>query len=129
MNKGIAGVFIVLLVGSSGGCVLSASSFTTTSGSGVPGEVFREVRDGQTDRAWLIEHLGEPTASQDRGQGLEDLIYEVSSRVEEHFNVLLLVSLDSSIEIVEQWTFELKDNVLQRHHRNTIRRASKDLNE
>lgn len=129
MKKGIAGVFMVLLVGSSAGCVLSASSFKTTSGSGVPSEVLREVADGQTDREWLIEHLGEPTASQDRGPGLEDLIYEVTSRVEEHLSVLLLVSLDSSIEIVEQWTFELKDNVLQRHHRNIIRRASEDLND
>lgn len=129
MIRGIAGVFIVLLVASSGGCVLSASSFKTISGSGVPVEVFREVTDGQTDRKWLIERLGEPTASQDRGQGREDLIYEVTTRIEEHFNVLLLVSLDSNIEVVEQWIFELKDNVLQRHHRNTIRRASEDLND
>ncbi len=129
MSKGAIGVFLGLLVASSGGCVLSASSFKTTSGTGVPAEVLREVADGRTERAWLIEHLGEPTASLDRGQGLEDLIYETTSRVEEQFNVLLLLSLESSIEIVEQWIFELKDNVLQRHHRKTIRRTSEDLNE
>ncbi|MCH9001684.1 MAG: hypothetical protein IIC02_03845 [Planctomycetes bacterium] len=95
MSKGMIGVFLGLLVASSGGCVLSASSFKTTSGTGVPAEVLREVADGRTERAWLIKHLGEPTASLDRGQGLEDLIYETTSRVEEQFNVLLLLSLES----------------------------------
>ncbi len=129
MTKWTTGVLTGAWLVCCGGCVLSASSVRTTSGSSVPRDVFRQVKDGETTKAWLIENLGQPTAAEDRGDGIEDLVYEITNRTEEHFSVFLLVSLETSIDHVEQWVFELKDDVVYRHHRNTIRRASEDFND
>ncbi len=129
MIKWSTGVVVGAWLVCCGGCVLSASSVRTTSGSSVPRDVFRQVKDGETTRGWLIENLGQPIAAEDRGDGMEDLVYEITNRVEEHFSVFLLVSLETSIDRVEQWVFEMKDDVVQRHHRNTIRRASEDFND
>ncbi len=120
MKQGIAGLSLILLAACSGGCVLSAHSIRSYSGSRVSAEVFRQVNDGETAREWVIETLGPPTVVEDRGDGMEDLIYEATRRVDEHFNVLLLVSLENSFERVEQWIFELKDGVVHRHYRRTI---------
>ena len=120
MKRGIAGLSLTFLAACSGGCLLSAHSIKTYSGSRVSAELFKQVADGQTTREWLIETLGQPTVAEDRGDGMEDLIYEATRRVDEHFNVLLVVSLESSVERVEQWIFELKDGVVHRHYRRIV---------
>ncbi len=120
MKRGIVGLSLMLLAACSGGCV-SVHSIKSYSGSRVSAEVFKQVKDGETARDWLIEALGPPTVVEDRGDGMEDLIYEATRRVDEHFNVLLVISLENSFERVQQWIFELKDGVVHRHYRRTIR--------
>ncbi len=122
MNKGSVGVVVALFVVGNSGCVLSAHSMKRYSGARVPPEIYRQVRDGETTKDWLIERLGPPTAVVDRGDDMQDLTYETSNRVENHVDILLLVSLDNSVDHVEQCVFEMKNDVLQRHYRKSVHR-------
>jgi hypothetical protein len=126
MIKLSAGMVVLLIVAANSGCVVSASSFKNTSGSTVSSDIIAQIRDGETTKEWIIGRLGEPTATRDRGDGMEDLTYEAVTRVVEHLNVLLLVSIESSVDRVEQWVFEMKDDIVQRHHRNTASRTIDD---
>ncbi len=126
MIKRSAGIVVLLIVAGNSGCVLSASSFKNTSGSTVSPEILTQINDGETTRDWLIDHLGHPTSTADRGDGMEDLTYEAVTRVVEHFSVFLLVSIEKSVDQVEQWVFELKDDVVHRHHRNEVVRTLDD---
>ena len=68
----------------------------------------------------------QPTTTLDRGDDMEDLTYEAITRVVEHFRVLLLLSSETSVERVEQWVFELKNDIVYHHHRNEVARAIDD---
>ncbi|MCH8970180.1 MAG: hypothetical protein IIA66_13810 [Planctomycetes bacterium] len=119
-------IVVLLIVAGNSGCVMSLSSFKNTSGSIVSPDILTQIKEGETTRDWLIDHLGQPTATEDRGDGMEDLTYEAVTRVVEHFNVLLLLSIENSVDRVEQWVFELKDDIVHRHHRNEVVRAIDD---
>ena len=119
-------ILVMLIVAGNSGCVMSLSSFENTSGSTVSADVLTQIRDGETTKGWLIDHLGQPTTTQDRGDDLEDLTYEAVTRVVEHFTVLLLLSSENSVERVEQWVFEMKNDIVHRHHRNKVVRAVDD---
>ncbi len=119
-------IVVLLIVAGNSGCVMSLSSFKNTSGSTVSPDILTQIKEGETTKDWLIDHLGQPTATEDRGDGMEDLTYEAVTRVVQHFNVLLLLSSENSVERVEQWVFELKDGIVHRHHRNKVVRAIDD---
>ncbi len=119
-------IVVLLIVAGNSGCVMSFSSFKNTSGSTVSPDILTQIKEGETTKDWLIDHLGQPTATEDRGDGMEDLTYEAVTRVVEHFNVLLLLSIENSVDRVEQWVFELKNDIVHRHHRNTALRAIDD---
>ncbi len=119
-------ILVLLIVAGNSGCVMSLSSFENTSGSTVSPDVLTQIKDGETTKGWLIDHLGQPTTTQDRGDDMEDLTYEAVTRVVEHFTVLLLLSIESSVDRVEQWVFELKNDIVHRHHRNRVLRAIDD---
>ena len=119
-------IVVLLIVAGNSGCVMSLSSFKNTSGSTVSPDILTQIKEGETTKDWLIDHLGQPTATEDRGDGMEDLTYEAVTRVVEHFNVLLLLSIENSVDRVEQWVFELKNDIVHRHHRNTVLRAIDD---
>ena len=119
-------IVVLLIVACNSGCVMSLSTFKNTSGSTVSPDILAQIQEGETTKDWLIDHLGQPTATEDRGDGMEDLTYEAVTRVVEHFRVLLLLSIDKSVDQVEQWVFELKDDIVHRHHRNTVLRAIDD---
>ncbi len=122
MIKRGAQIVVLLMVAGNSGCVMSLSSFKNTSGSTVSPDILIQIKEGETTKDWLIDHLGQPTATEDRGDGMEDLTYEAVTRVVEHFSVLLLLSSENSVERVEQWVFELENDVVHRHHRNTVLR-------
>ena len=122
MIKRGAQIVVLLMVAGNSGCVMSLSSFKNTSGSTVSPDILIQIKEGETTKDWLIDHLGQPTATEDRGGGREDLTYEAVTRVVEHFSVLLLLSSENSVERVEQWVFELENDVVHRHHRNTVLR-------
>ena len=126
MIKRGAQIVVLLMVAGNSGCVMSLSSFKNTSGSTVSPDILTQIKEGETTKDWLIDHLGQPTATEDRGDGMEDLTYEAVTRVVEHFNVLLLLSIENSVDRVEQWVFELKNDIVHRHHRNTVLRAIDD---
>ncbi len=126
MIKHSARIVVLLIVAGNSGCVMSLSSFENTSGSTVSPDILTQIKDGETTKDWLIDHLGQPTATEDRGDGMEDLTYEAVTRVVKHFNVLLLLSSENSVERVEQWVFELKNGIVHRHHRNKVVRAMDD---
>ena len=126
MIKRGARIMVLLIVAGNSGCVMSLSTFKNTSGSTVSPDILTQIKEGQTTKDWLIDHLGQPTATEDRGDGMEDLTYEAVTRVVEHFRVLLLVSIEKSVDQVEQWVFELKDDIVHRYHRNEVDRAIDD---
>ncbi len=126
MIKHGARIVVLLIVAGNSGCVMSISSFKNTSGSTVSPDVLTQIKEGETTKDWLIDHLGQPTATADRGDGMEDLTYEAVTRVVEHFSVLLLLSSETSVERVEQWVFELKNDIVHHHHRNKVVRAIDD---
>jgi hypothetical protein len=126
MMKRGAQIMALLTVAGNSGCVMSLSSFSNTSGSTVSPAILIQITDGETTKDWLIDHLGQPTVTEDRGDGMEDLTYEAVTRVVEHFSVLLLLSSESSVERAEQWVFELKNGIVHRHHRNMVVRAIDD---
>ena len=126
MIKRGARIMVLLIVAGNSGCVMSLSTFKNTSGSTVSPDILTQIKEGQTTKDWLIDHLGQPTATEDRGDGMEDLTYEAVTRVVEHFRVLLLVSIEKSVDQVEQWVFELKDDIVHRYHRNDVVRAIDD---
>ena len=119
-------IVVLLIVAGNSGCIMSLSTFKNTSGSIVSPDILTQIKEGETTKDWRIDHLGQPTATEDRGEGMEDLTYEAVTRVVEHFRVLLLVSIEKSVDQVEQWVFELKDDIVHRHHRNTVLRAIDD---
>ena len=126
MIKCGARIAVLLIVAGNSGCVMSMSSSKNTSGSTVSPDILIQIKEGETTKGWLIEHLGQPTATADRGDGMEDLTYEAVTRVVEHFSVLLLLSIENSVDRVEQWVFELKNDIVHRHHRNTVLRDVDD---
>ncbi len=126
MIKRSARIVVLLIVAGNSGCVMSLTSFKNTSGSTVSPDILTQIKDGETTKDWLIDHLGQPTATADRGDGMEDLTYEAVTRVVEHFSVFLLVSIEKSVDHLEQWVFELKDDIVHRHHRNKVLRAIDD---
>ena len=126
MIKHRARIVVLLIVAGNSGCVMSLSSFKNTSGSTVSRDILTEIKDGETTKEWLIDHLGQPTTTIDRGDDMEDLTYEAVTRVVEHFSVLLLLSSETSVERVEQWVFELKNDIVYHHHRNEVVRAIDD---
>jgi len=126
MIKRGARIMVLLIVAGNSGCVMSASTFKNTSGSTVSPDILTQIKDGETTKEWLIDHLGQPTATTDRGDGMEDLTYEAVTRVVEHFSVLFLLSIEKSVDQAEQWVFELKDDIVHRHHRNQVVRAIDD---
>ena len=126
MIKRGAQIVVLLMVAGNSGCVMSLSSFKNTSGSTVSPDILIQIKEGETSKDWLIDHLGQPTATEDRGGGREDLTYEAVTRVVEHFSVLLLLSSENSVERVEQWVFELENDIVHRHHRNTVLRDIDD---
>ncbi len=126
MIKRGARIMVLLIVAGNSGCVISLSTFKNTSGSTVSPDILTQIKEGETKKDWLIDHLGLPTATEDRGDGMEDLTYESVTRVVEHFRVLLLVSIEKSVDQVEQWVFELKDDIVHRYHRNKVLRAIED---
>ena len=126
MIKRGARIMVLLIVAGNSGCVMSLSTFKNTSGSTVSPEVLTQIKDGETTKDWLIDHLGQPTSTADRGDGMEDLTYEAVTRIVEHFRVLLLVSIEKRVDQIEQWVFELKDGIVHRHHRNEVVRAIDD---
>ncbi len=126
MIKRGARIVVLLIVAGNSGCVMSLSSFKNTSGSTVSPAILTQIKEGETTKDWLIDHLGQPTVTEDRGDGMEDLTYEAVTRVVEHFSVLLLLSSENSVERAEQWVFELKNGVVHRHHRNTVLRDIDD---
>ena len=119
-------IVVLLIVAGNSGCIMSLSTFKNTSGSTVSPDILTQIKEGQTTKDWLIDHLGQPTATADRGDGMEDLTYEAVTRVVEHFRVLLLVSIEKRVDQIEQWVFELKDGIVHRHHRNEVVRAIDD---
>ena len=119
-------IVVLLIVAGNSGCIMSLSTFENTSGSIVSPDILTQIKEGETTKDWLIDHLGQPTATEDRGDGMEDLTYEAVTRVVEHFRVLLLVSIEKSVDQVEQWVFELKDDIVHRYHRNEVVRAIDD---
>ena len=119
-------IVVLLIVAGNSGCIMSLSTFKNTSGSIVSPDILTQIKEGETTKDWLIDHLGQPTATEDRGDGMEDLTYEAVTRVVEHFRVLLLVSIEKSVDQVEQWVFELKDGIVHRYHRNEVVRAIDD---
>ncbi len=119
-------IVVLLVVAGNSGCVMSLSSFSNTSGSTVSPAILTQIKEGETTKDWLIDHLGQPTVTEDRGDGMEDLTYEAVTRVVEHFSVLLLLSSENSVERAEQWVFELKNGIVHRHHRNMVVRAIDD---
>lgn len=119
-------IVVLLIVAGNSGCIMSLSTFENTSGSIVSPDILTQIKEGQTTKDWLIDHLGQPTATADRGDGMEDLTYEAVTRVVEHFRVLLLVSIEKRVDQIEQWVFELKDGIVHRHHRNEVVRAIDD---
>jgi len=119
-------IVVLLIVAGNSGCIMSLSTFENTSGSTVSPGILTQIKEGQTTKDWLIDHLGQPTATADRGDGMEDLTYEAVTRVVEHFRVLLLVSIEKRVDQIEQWVFELKDGIVHRHHRNEVVRAIDD---
>ncbi len=121
-----ARIVVLLIVACNSGCVMSLSSFQNTSGSTVSPYILTEIKDGETTKDWLIDRLGQPTTTIDRGDDMEDLTYEAITRVVEHFSVLLLLSSQTSVERVEQWVFELKNDIVHHHHRNKMVRAIDD---
>ena len=126
MIKRGARIMVLLIVAGNSGCIMSLSTFENTSGSIVSPDILTQIKEGETTKDWLIDHLGQPTATEDRGDGMEDLTYEAVTRVVEHFRVLLLVSIEKSVDQVEQWVFELKDDIVHRYHRNEVVRAIDD---
>ena len=126
MIKRGARIMVLLIVAGNSGCIMSLSTFKNTSGSIVSPDILTQIKEGETTKDWLIDHLGQPTATEDRGDGMEDLTYEAVTRVVEHFRVLLLVSIEKSVDQVEQWVFELKDDIVHRYHRNEVVRAIDD---
>lgn len=126
MIKRGARIMVLLIVAGNSGCIMSLSTFENTSGSTVSPDILTQIKEGETTKDWLIDHLGQPTATEDRGDGMEDLTYEAVTRVVEHFRVLLLVSIEKSVDQVEQWVFELKDDIVHRYHRNEVVRAIDD---
>ena len=126
MIKRGARIMVLLIVAGNSGCIMSLSTFKNTSGSIVSPDILTQIKEGETTRDWLIDHLGQPTATEDRGDGMEDLTYEAVTRVVEHFRVLLLVSIEKRVDQIEQWVFELKDGIVHRHHRNEVVRAIDD---
>ncbi len=126
MIKRGARIVILLIVVGNSGCAMSLSSFKNTSGSTVSVDILTQIEDGETTKGWLIDHLGQPTTTEDRGDGMEDLTYEAVTRVVEHFSVLLLLSSENTVERVEQWVFELKNDIVHRHHRNQVVRDLDD---
>ncbi len=125
IQRGIR-IGVLLIVACNSGCMMSLSSFKNTSGSSVSSDILVQIHDGETTKEWLIDHLGQPTATEDLGDGMEDLTYEAVTRVVEHFSVLLLLSSEKSVERAEQWIFELKDGIVLRHHRNMVVRNIDD---
>ena len=119
-------IVVLLIVAGNSGCIMSLSTFENTSGSIVSPDILTQIKEGETTKDWLIDHLGQPTATADRGDGMEDLTYEAVTRVVEHFRVLLLVSIEKRVDQIEQWVFELKDDIVHRHHRNEVVRAIDD---
>ena len=119
-------IVVLLIVAGNSGCIMSLSTFKNTSGSIVPPAIRTQIKERETTKDWLIDHLGQPTATEDRGEGMEDLTYEAVTRVVEHFRVLLLVSIEKSVDQVEQWVFELKDDIVHRYQRNEVVRAIDD---
>ena len=119
-------IVVLLIVAGNSGCIMSLSTFENTSGSIVSPDILTQIKEGETTKDWLIDHLGQPTATADRGDGMEDLTYEAVTRVVEHFRVLLLVSIEKRVDQIEQWVFELKDGIVHRHHRNEVVRAIDD---
>ncbi|MCZ6651872.1 MAG: hypothetical protein O7D91_02460 [Planctomycetota bacterium] len=119
-------IVVLLIVAGNSGCIMSLSTFENTSGSIVSPDILTQIKEGQTTKDWLIDHLGQPTATADRGDGMEDLTYEAVTRVVEHFRVLLLVSIEKRVDQIEQWVFELKDDIVHRYHRNDVVRAIDD---
>ncbi len=126
MIKRGARMVVLLIVAGNSGCVMSLSSFSNTSGSTVSPAILTQIKEGETTKDWLIDHLGQPTVTEDRGDGMEDLTYEAVTRVVEHFSVLLLLSSENSVERAEQWIFELKNGIVHRHHRNKVARPVDD---
>ncbi len=119
-------IVVLLIVAGNSGCIMSLSTFKNTSGSIVSPDILTQIKEGETTKDWLIDHLGQPTATADRGDGMEDLTYEAVTRVVEHFRVLLLVSIEKRVDQIEQWVFELKDDIVHRYHRNEVVRAIDD---
>jgi len=119
-------IVVLLIVAGNSGCIMSLSTFENTSGSIVSPDILTQIKEGETTKDWLIDHLGQPTATEDRGDGMEDLTYEAVTRVVEHFRVLLLVSIEKRVDQIEQWVFELKDDIVHRYHRNEVVRAIDD---
>ena len=102
------------------GCMISASSRSTTSGNYISPQIYDRVEDSQTTKDWLLDHFGPATETIDRGDGMEDMIYECTERVREHASIIFLISVSNAQQRTEQAVFELKDGIVQQHYRKFV---------
>lgn len=117
MDPRYIGALLILVAAGNSGCVFAARSHTTVTGNDVTRELFDAVVDGETKKDWILENLGPPTVTVDRGDGMEDLKYESSQRIEERASILLLLDVRSCVDRTETCVFELKNNVVLKHYR------------
>jgi hypothetical protein len=93
------------------GCLVTADSRQSRSGTAVPEATFTQIEPGKTTSAWVQATLGEPT-SKSQVDGSEIWSYRYTERTDSSGTVFLLFGGHSSSEKSHAAFVELKDGVV-----------------
>ncbi|MCG3138521.1 MAG: hypothetical protein HJJLKODD_02386 [Phycisphaerae bacterium] len=111
---------LLVLLGASTGCLMDISSSSTVSGRSLPNEEMDQVMEGQTTRAWLVEHLGEPCETRTLDNGLTELVYRQELVLRENFGVIFLINAHKTTTTTQETIFQLKDDVVIHFFRRAV---------
>jgi outer membrane protein assembly factor BamE (lipoprotein component of BamABCDE complex) len=111
MNRALVLAMLLLLIGAGTGCLVSADSSQTRSGSFVPENTFDQIKTGQTTVAWVKAVLGEPS-SKNTADNTEIWKWSYTERKESSGAIFLIFGGHDEKEQTHAAYVEFKDGVV-----------------
>jgi len=98
------------------GCISSRSDVTYgAKGPAVPSSTLRQIKCGQTSKAWLLGVMGEPTRAARTSADTEVLTYEYTKTVDSDLNFFIFFDADNRREERTVHVFEVTDGIVTKH--------------
>jgi len=111
-------VLLVAVMLTGFGCISSRSDVTYgPKGPAVSNSTLRQIKCGETSKAWLLGVMGEPSRVVRTSARTEVLTYEYTKTIDSDFNFFIFFNADNRREERTVHVFEVTNGIVTRHWR------------